>query len=398
MLRSGRLSLGPTIDRFEELFAERVGAPYAAARLERHGRSPPALPHRRARARRRGDHVAVLVRRVGELLHLRGRDAGVRGRRPADAEPRPGGGRGRDHPAHAGDRRRRHLRLPCELDELRAICDRHGLALIEDSCEALGAEYKGGRSARTARRRSSRFYPNKQMTTGEGGVVVTHSEEEWQLLRSLATRAALDAGRLARARPARLQLPLDGRAGGARDRAAREARPAPRLRSDGGSALRRAARGRRRRRAAVRRRRRPPALVVRLCRPAGRGDRPRARDRRAAPRRGSRPRTTSRRSTCSRTCASASASREGMLPGLRGREPRGRSRSRSSRSSRPRTRSASSRRSERRSSRLWADRRRTGTGKSPIVAPAPLSSTARGGGFCPRPSGAGANSPHVVNI
>ena len=34
---------------------------------------------------------------------------------------------------------------PCELDELRAIADRHGLALIDDSCEALGAEYKGAR-------------------------------------------------------------------------------------------------------------------------------------------------------------------------------------------------------------------------------------------------------------
>ena len=32
---------------------------------------------------------------------------------------------------------------PCELDELRAICDLHGLALIEDACEALGAAYKG---------------------------------------------------------------------------------------------------------------------------------------------------------------------------------------------------------------------------------------------------------------
>ncbi len=32
---------------------------------------------------------------------------------------------------------------PCELDELRAIADRHGLAFIGDSCEALGAEYKG---------------------------------------------------------------------------------------------------------------------------------------------------------------------------------------------------------------------------------------------------------------
>ena len=64
------------------------------------------------RAGRRGDHVAVLVRRVGELLHLRGRVAGLRGHRPAHAQPRPRGGRGRDDRAHEGDRRRRHLRLP----------------------------------------------------------------------------------------------------------------------------------------------------------------------------------------------------------------------------------------------------------------------------------------------
>src|SRR5207244_3495388 len=32
---------------------------------------------------------------------------------------------------------------PCELDQLRELCDRHGLVLIEDACEALGAEYKG---------------------------------------------------------------------------------------------------------------------------------------------------------------------------------------------------------------------------------------------------------------
>ena len=56
---------------------------------------------------------------------------------------------------------------PCELDELRAICERHGLALVEDACEALGAHYKGGplgshghprrgRSTRTSRSRPAR--------------------------------------------------------------------------------------------------------------------------------------------------------------------------------------------------------------------------------------------------
>ena len=104
VLRSGRLSLGPWIDRFEELFAERVGAPYAAAVSSGTAGLHLLCRARRARAGRRGDHVAVLVRRVGELRDLRGRDAGLRGHRPAHAEPRSGRGRGRDHAAHEGGR------------------------------------------------------------------------------------------------------------------------------------------------------------------------------------------------------------------------------------------------------------------------------------------------------
>ena len=62
---------------------------------------------------------------------------------------------------------------PCELDELRAIADRHGLALIDDSCEALGAEYKGAPVGSHGVPGVFAFYPNKQMTTGEGGIVMT---------------------------------------------------------------------------------------------------------------------------------------------------------------------------------------------------------------------------------
>src|SRR5207237_9281345 len=74
---------------------------------------------------------------------------------------------------------------PCELDEIRAICERHGLALIEDAAEALGAEYKGRPVGGHGVPAVFGFYPNKQVATGEGGVVVTDSEEEWKLLRSL---------------------------------------------------------------------------------------------------------------------------------------------------------------------------------------------------------------------
>ena len=112
VLRSGRLSLGPTIDRFEELVAERVGAPYAAA-VSSGTAGLHLLCHIAGLGPgRRGDHLARLVRRLGQLLHLRGRDAGLRRRRSADAEPRSGRGRGGDHGADEGGRRRRHVRLP----------------------------------------------------------------------------------------------------------------------------------------------------------------------------------------------------------------------------------------------------------------------------------------------
>src|SRR5207253_4683032 len=80
------------------------------------------------------------------------------------------------------------------LDELRAIASRRGLAFIQDSCEALGAEYRGARLGSHGPSAVFAFYPNKQITTGEGGIVTTHSEEEWRLLRSLRNQGRGDAG------------------------------------------------------------------------------------------------------------------------------------------------------------------------------------------------------------
>ena len=75
--------------------------------------------------------------------------------------------------------------LPCELDPLSELCEQHGLTLIQDSCEALGARYRGQAVGSHGPSAVFAFYPNKQMTTGEGGIVTTHSEELWQLLKSL---------------------------------------------------------------------------------------------------------------------------------------------------------------------------------------------------------------------
>ena len=60
---------------------------------------------------------------------------------------------------------------PARLDSIRQIADRHGLVVIEDSCEALGSEYKGIKAGNGTLSHSAvfAFYPNKHITPGEGG-------------------------------------------------------------------------------------------------------------------------------------------------------------------------------------------------------------------------------------
>jgi dTDP-4-amino-4,6-dideoxygalactose transaminase len=62
---------------------------------------------------------------------------------------------------------------PADFDLLRATADRYSLGLIEDACEALGAEYKGRKAGTLGDSAVFAFYPNKQITTGEGGLIVT---------------------------------------------------------------------------------------------------------------------------------------------------------------------------------------------------------------------------------
>jgi perosamine synthetase len=194
VLRSGRLSLGPTIDRFEEAFAETAGAPYAAA----------------VSSGTAGLHLLCVTAGVGEgdevitspySFVASANCAIYEGATPvfADVDARtlnldPGAVEAavtaRTKAVVAVD----IYGYPCELDELQAICGRHELALIEDSCEALGAHYRGRPLGSHGPPAVFAFYPNKQMTTGEGGIVTTHSEDEWSLLRSLRNQGRADSG------------------------------------------------------------------------------------------------------------------------------------------------------------------------------------------------------------
>jgi len=74
---------------------------------------------------------------------------------------------------------------PADMDPILEIADRHGLVVIEDACEAIGAEYKGRLAGTMSRAAVYAFYPNKQMTTGEGGMIVTDDEGWANLFRSL---------------------------------------------------------------------------------------------------------------------------------------------------------------------------------------------------------------------
>lgn len=62
---------------------------------------------------------------------------------------------------------------PTHMDTYAAIAAKHELHLVEDSCEALGTTHKGRRCGSFGRAGVFGFYPNKQITTGEGGMIVT---------------------------------------------------------------------------------------------------------------------------------------------------------------------------------------------------------------------------------
>jgi perosamine synthetase len=83
---------------------------------------------------------------------------------------------------------------PAEMDALTDIARRYDLALIEDACEAIGAEYKGRAVGTFGTSAVFAFYPNKQMTTGEGGIIVTNDEAQARLFRSLRNQGRDDNG------------------------------------------------------------------------------------------------------------------------------------------------------------------------------------------------------------
>jgi dTDP-4-amino-4,6-dideoxygalactose transaminase len=194
VLRSGRLSLGPMIDRFEEALADRVGAPYVAAVS-----SGTAGLHLSVRLAELGPGDEVITTPFSFVASAN--CVLYEGAVPvfADVDTRtlkldPGAVEAAITPQTKAILAVHIFGYPAELAELESIADRHGLAIVEDACEALGAEFRGRPVGSYGHPTAFAFYPNKQITTGEGGAVAVASEEQWSLLKSLSNQGRSDSG------------------------------------------------------------------------------------------------------------------------------------------------------------------------------------------------------------
>src|SRR3954465_15697589 len=192
VLRSGWLSLGPTGARFEAMLANAVDAPHCAA----------------VSSGTAGLHLCMHIADVGagdEVITspysfvASANCAIYEGATPvfADIDPRTYNLDPAAVEAAITPRTKALVAVdifgyPAEYDELIPLCEKHGLALVEDACEALGARYKGKPLGSHGHPAVFAFYPNKQMTTGEGGAITTASAEEHELYVSLRNQGRLE--------------------------------------------------------------------------------------------------------------------------------------------------------------------------------------------------------------
>jgi perosamine synthetase len=177
VLRSGQLSLGPRVPEFERVFAARVGAEWGSAVS-----SGTAGLHLALRAVGVGDGDEVVT---SPFSFVASANAAIYERATpvfADIDPVTLNLDPEAAAAAVTERTKALLPVhifgyPAEMGAFERIADRHGLGIVEDACEALGAVHEdgvavGGRGHPAV----FGFYANKQLTTGEGGMVTLVDE------------------------------------------------------------------------------------------------------------------------------------------------------------------------------------------------------------------------------
>ncbi len=185
VLTSRWLSMGPKIGGFEQAFANYIGASHGIG----------------VNSGTSGLHLATIAAGVGDgdevitpsfsfiasancVLYERGKPVFV------DVDPLTGNMDPSLVEAAITSRTKAIIAVhafgqPVDMDPILEIARWNNLVVIEDACESLGAEYKGRKSGKLGDVAVFAFYPNKQMTTGEGGMIVTDNLEWANLFRSL---------------------------------------------------------------------------------------------------------------------------------------------------------------------------------------------------------------------
>lgn len=185
VLKTPRLSLGPKLQEFEEKVANYIGIKYAVA--VNSGTSGLHLIIR-ALGIKESDEVITtpfsFIASANCILFERAKPIFV------DIDPRTLNIDSKQIEEKIGDKTKAILAVdvfgqPAEWDRLQGIAEKYDLKLIEDSAEAIGAEYKGVKAGSFGDAGIFAFYPNKQITTGEGGVIVTSNEKIARFCRSM---------------------------------------------------------------------------------------------------------------------------------------------------------------------------------------------------------------------
>jgi perosamine synthetase len=195
VLESGRLSLGPMVVRFEQAFAEAVGTKHAVAVSSgTTGLHVAAI----TAGWGPGDEVitspfsfvasANIARMTGATVQFADVDPDTFNLDPAAVEaaitPRTRG----LVPVHI-------FGYPADMPAFNRIAAERDLTIVEDTCEALGATFEDGTQVGTSGNPAVfGFYPNKQMTTGEGGMLVTDDDQLADDWRSLINQGRSDSG------------------------------------------------------------------------------------------------------------------------------------------------------------------------------------------------------------